>query len=354
MIPTVPPPPPGAPAVPRPPARRAVWRHARRALRALPVVALAYLFTVGPCAPLLPPPLFTLVAPDLSAHVVAGFVVRRPGGAEAAREAAEVAAEAGRAVERHLAPLAGGPVAAATVAVHLIPTARRYFHLSGWSPGNANRRGDRIFVDLSKCANRLPAVLRHELTHHRLAALAAGRLPAWLDEGLATLADLDPYHRPARLPEYLETEPRLPSTAVLATNADWLSAFEGRFHGIRVRLLYSWAAALAQELVDSAPPGAFPRYLAALRDGTPEPLAFTAAFGMTSGALEARVVERIAAGVGRPVELIFTRPSPLTDPRARLFLALDLLLALALAAFTANAWLRRRSGRRAAPPVESL
>lgn len=142
-------------------------------------------------------------------------------------------------------------------------------------------------------------ILRHELTHVLLHDLAGdSRLPAWLDEGLATIVELGgaPDER-ERLVSLSIAADRQVSLGSLSDLADWLSQNERLAgHG------YGIAAAAAQLLLDRIGPGGLVPLLEAVGRGGSLADAFHAQGSETLTTFAAAFPSRaLAASCGRGI-----------------------------------------------------
>lgn len=120
-------------------------------------------------------------------------------------------------------------------------------------------------------------VLRHELAHAFLVDFSGGRIPLWLNEGLA---------------QWLEG--RRPQTLPDARSATWLDALPGRTNfmdlsGEEAGLAYSYSLAVTGELMLLHGSVALLRYLDLLAGGAAEGVCFQQAFGRTYADLSGRV-----------------------------------------------------------------
>lgn len=128
---------------------------------------------------------------------------------------------------------------------------------------------------------RRDAVLRHELTHAFLAFAGGGQVPLWLNEGLAQ------YYQGERCD-------RLPG----AESAEWLDEIQARrtFMDLdedQAELAYIFSLAVAQELMELNTSTALAKYLAHLRKGVDERVAFRKVFGDDYPHLSARIRARL-------------------------------------------------------------
>ncbi len=129
--------------------------------------------------------------------------------------------------------------------------------------------------------SRRETILRHELTHAFLAAVGAGHVPLWLNEGLAQ------YYQGARCT-------KLPNAA----SADWLDSLETRKTFLdldeeRAELAYNYSLAVSQELMELHTSTTLAKYLENLQNGLNEPEAFQKAFGDDYPHLSARIRARL-------------------------------------------------------------
>lgn len=128
---------------------------------------------------------------------------------------------------------------------------------------------------------RRDVVLRHELTHAFLGFAGGGQVPLWLNEGLAQ------YYQGERCD-------RLPG----AESAEWLDELETRrtFMDLdedQAELAYIFSLAVAQELMELNTSTALAKYLAHLRNGVDERVAFRKVFGDDYPHLSARIRARL-------------------------------------------------------------
>lgn len=138
-----------------------------------------------------------------------------------------------------------------------------------------------IPVDAASDPVRRVPILRHELTHAFLAQAAGGRVPLWLNEGLA---------------QYFQGE-RIHSLPGSST-AGWLDSLPSRrtFMDLdedQAELAYHYSLAVAQELMDLHNTTALEAYLKLLRDGVAEPDAFRRSFGDDYPHLSSRIRARL-------------------------------------------------------------
>ena len=124
-------------------------------------------------------------------------------------------------------------------------------------------------------------ILRHELTHAFLNQGAAGRIPLWLNEGLA---------------QYFQGE-RIHSLPGSST-AGWLDSLPSRrtFMDLdenQAELAYHYSLAVAQELMELHNTSALESYLGNLRDGLEESDAFRKSFGDDYAHLSSRIRARL-------------------------------------------------------------
>ncbi len=128
---------------------------------------------------------------------------------------------------------------------------------------------------------RRDVVLRHELTHAFLGFAGGGQVPLWLNEGLAQ------YYQGDRCDH-------LPG----AETAEWLDELETRrtFMDLdedQAELAYIFSLAVAQELMELNTSTALAKYLAHLRNGVDERVAFRKVFGDDYPHLSARIRARL-------------------------------------------------------------
>ncbi len=127
---------------------------------------------------------------------------------------------------------------------------------------------------------RVP-ILRHELTHAFLAQAASGRIPLWLNEGLAQYFQGERIHS-------------LPGSS----SAGWLDSLPSRrtFMDLdedQAQLAYHYSLAVTQELMELHNTTALESYLGHLRDGLDEPEAFRESFGDDYAHLSSRIRARL-------------------------------------------------------------
>jgi hypothetical protein len=120
-------------------------------------------------------------------------------------------------------------------------------------------------------------VLRHELAHAFLVDFSGGRIPLWLNEGLAQWLE---GRRPGSLPD--------------ARSATWLDELPGRTNFMDLSadeagLAYSYSLAVTGELMLLHGSVALARYLDLLAGGAREEDCFQQAFGRTYADLSGRV-----------------------------------------------------------------
>lgn len=130
-------------------------------------------------------------------------------------------------------------------------------------------------------AGQRGSMLRHELTHAFLAQAAGGRVPLWLNEGLA---------------QYFQGEriKNLPGSAT----AGWLDSLGTRrtfvdLEESQAELAYHYSLAVAQELMELHNTTALEAYLARLREGIEEREAFQKSFGDDYAHLSERIRKRL-------------------------------------------------------------
>ncbi|MCB9496426.1 MAG: tetratricopeptide repeat protein [Fibrobacteria bacterium] len=139
----------------------------------------------------------------------------------------------------------------------------------------------RIPLKLATDPQRRGSVLRHELSHAFLSQFTRGRIPLWLNEGLAQWLEGS---RPGSLPD--------------ARDAAWLDALPSRRQWMdlssdEAELAYAWSLAVTSELLSLHGSIAMLRYLDLLAGGSSEPDAFASVFGRTYQSLSARIRERM-------------------------------------------------------------
>lgn len=146
--------------------------------------------------------------------------------------------------------------------------------------------------------DRPPTILRHELAHVLLHELAGDMtMPAWLDEGLATLIERGDAAQRERMVSLSLAAARRVSLDSLADPGAWLSRNEALFgHG------YGIAAAAAEMLLERIGPGGLVPLLTALGRGVPLADAYAAAAPESLAAFVAAFPPRAgAASCGRGV-----------------------------------------------------
>jgi len=127
---------------------------------------------------------------------------------------------------------------------------------------------------------RVP-ILRHELTHAFLAQAGGGRVPLWLNEGLAQ------FYQGERIQA-------LPGSST----AGWLDSLASRRTFLdldedQAELAYHYSLAVAQELMELHNSTALEAYLKRLREGIDEQDAFRGSFGDDYARLSARIRSRL-------------------------------------------------------------
>lgn len=128
---------------------------------------------------------------------------------------------------------------------------------------------------------RRTTILRHELTHAFLASASGGRVPLWLNEGLA---------------QYFQGE-RIRTLPGSATSG-WLDSLPARksfleLDELQAELAYKYSLAVAQELMELHNSTALEAYLQRLREGQEEPEAFRKSFGDDYAQLSERIRQRM-------------------------------------------------------------
>lgn len=124
-------------------------------------------------------------------------------------------------------------------------------------------------------------ILRHELTHAFLISASGGRVPLWLNEGLA---------------QYFQGE-RIQGLPGSSTSG-WLDSLPKRrtFMDLdqdQAELAYHYSLAVAQELMELHNSTALEAYLQRLREGLEEPEAFRKSFGDDYAQLSERIRRRL-------------------------------------------------------------
>lgn len=136
----------------------------------------------------------------------------------------------------------------------------------------------------------LPAVLRHEYAHHVIAALARGRAPVWLNEGLAMWAEGDGDER------LLWAEERLAGATFVP-----LARLQGSFARLPAgpaELAYAQSYVAVRRLADDYGPDAVVDVLRRLGAGTPFAEAFRAVYRTDPDAFEDRLRAELARDYG--------------------------------------------------------
>ncbi len=139
----------------------------------------------------------------------------------------------------------------------------------------------RLPPSAAESPERRDPILRHELSHAFLVDFSGGRIPLWMNEGLAQWLE---GRRPSALPD--------------ARSATWLDQIATRrslmdLDADDASLAYAWSLAVTSELMDLHGSTTLLRYLDLLAGGTPEPEAFRMVFGRTYESLSARIRERM-------------------------------------------------------------
>jgi tetratricopeptide (TPR) repeat protein len=124
-------------------------------------------------------------------------------------------------------------------------------------------------------------ILRHELTHAFLSSASGGRVPLWVNEGLA---------------QYFQGE-RIKTLPGSATSG-WLDSLPLRRSFLdlqedQAELAYKYSLAVAQELMELHNSTALEAYLQRLREGQEEPEAFRKSFGDDYAQLSERIRRRL-------------------------------------------------------------
>lgn len=139
----------------------------------------------------------------------------------------------------------------------------------------------RIPLEVAEQPDRRDPVLRHELAHAFLVDISGGRIPLWLNEGLAQWLEGS---RPNDLPD--------------ARTASWLDGLPSRQQFMDLpaddaRLAYTYSLAVTNELMTLH--GSIPvvRYLELLAGGTPDSLCFRQTFGRSYRDLSGRIRARM-------------------------------------------------------------
>jgi hypothetical protein len=147
-------------------------------------------------------------------------------------------------------------------------------------------------------AERMSAAIAHELTHLMIREASAGQdIPAWLDEGIATLVEQD-----AAGPSIATADEQLTGRAVAATGAAMLTQLQtvADFHTAFARLdrpLYAYAAyATRQAGMRIGWPGILAA-IAATANGTRFEVAYALAASETVAALGHRIAADTTAGI---------------------------------------------------------
>lgn len=144
----------------------------------------------------------------------------------------------------------------------------------------------RLPLELALDRERSKRVLAHELAHAFLASAGGGRIPLWLNEGLA---------------QWVSGEPSRALPA--AATAIWLDSLPVRRQFIdlgseQAELAYRYSLAVTEELMSLSGTSALRRYLEALRSGQGEASAFREAFGEDYPHLSERIRSRLPASSG--------------------------------------------------------
>jgi len=139
----------------------------------------------------------------------------------------------------------------------------------------------RLPLSVAQSAEERVHVLRHEMAHAFLVDFSAGRIPLWMNEGLAQWLE---GRRPTSLPD--------------ARTAAWLDELPGRRNFMdlssdQADLAYSYSLAVTGELMLLHGSTTVLRYLDLLAGGSPEPQCFQQAFGRTYHDLSERIRERM-------------------------------------------------------------
>jgi len=139
----------------------------------------------------------------------------------------------------------------------------------------------RLPLPVAQDAQERVHVLRHELAHAFLVDFSGGRIPLWLNEGLAQWLE---GRRPESLPD--------------ARTAAWLDDLPGRANFMDLsaddaELAYAYSLAVTTELMTLHGSIATLRYLDLLAGGSSEPTCFQQAFGRTYPELSARIRARM-------------------------------------------------------------
>ena len=139
----------------------------------------------------------------------------------------------------------------------------------------------RLPLDAALQSDRRDAILTHELAHAFLVDLSGGRIPLWLNEGLA---------------QWLEG--RRPSSRPEARGASWLDELPTRkeFMDLSAEdadLAYSYSLSVTDELMSLHGSTTVVRYLELLAGGVPDEPAFERTFGRTYRNLSERIRSRM-------------------------------------------------------------
>lgn len=220
-----------------------------RALLALAVLFIAWLFLVGPGVVLMPyaPVGFSTLSDGTNT------VLYTAGERENAAIVLRVAGQAQSDIldfwdDRATNPFAGG------VKIYLCYTEREYFHLTRNRAGGSAMLGS-IIIDMSKVGVNfsLSGFVRHEMAHVYMAK-SAGWLPMvlgvpkWLDDGVATLIQGEPSDM-SRLGGFLAARPFLVSVASMMRPWDWeaVVSFRGGSLG---RQEYGYVGHFVRDLIN--------------------------------------------------------------------------------------------------------
>jgi hypothetical protein len=122
--------------------------------------------------------------------------------------------------------------------------------------------------------------LRHEIMHAQLHA-AAPCVPYWLDEGLASYFEREPYHRAWRWLSMIHLHTWIP----FASLAELLARDEGieEMSASDVGLLYAQSLAMVSMLAEEGGPSAVERAVARSREGVPRHMAWELAMPDVGG-----------------------------------------------------------------------
>lgn len=139
----------------------------------------------------------------------------------------------------------------------------------------------RLPLDLAEQSDRRYPVILHELAHAFLLDLSGGRIPLWMNEGLAQWLAGD---RPRSRPE--------------AKTASWLDEIPNRRQFLdltsdEAELAYAYSLAVTNELMSLHGSTTVVRYLELLAGGAPEAESFETTFGRSYRSLSERIRARM-------------------------------------------------------------